>query len=215
MCRLLVVRSVEPVSMQYHLEQFAHTAENSPEDQSHGWGCAWLSEGRWQFYHSIKPIWEDDFGKFQPNAYFLAHARSAYRNEGIEVANNMPFDDGERVFVFNGELQGVRIRERGRIGAEKVFNFIKRFDEGDMESAIQQGVHHLIRKTRYVRAMNLVIATRKNAWLSTVYNENPDYFQMHRKQTDSICIISSTPYANSSGWQPIDNSTIEQISRPD
>ena len=27
----------------------------------------------------------------------------------------------------NGELQGVRIREEGRIGAEKIFNFIKQY----------------------------------------------------------------------------------------
>ena len=93
----------------------------------------------------------------------------------------MPFGDAERVFIFNGELQGVRIREEGRIGAEKVFNFIGRYDRGDIETAIRQGVQVLTRKTRYVRAMNFIIATGENAWLSTQFNENPDYFQMHEK----------------------------------
>ncbi len=214
MCRLLVVRSVTPVSMEYHLRQFAQTAKDSPEDQSHGWGCAWLVAGQWQFYHHIRPIWQDGLARFPASAYFLAHARSAYRNEGIEVRNNMPFDDGERVFIFNGELQGVRVREYGRIGAEKVFNFVKRFDAGDVASAIQQGVHHLVRKTRYVRAMNFVIATRQETWLNTTYNENADYFQMHQKRTANTCIVSSAPYAEDSGWIPLDNHSIQRIESP-
>ncbi len=213
MCRLLFVKSDAPVSMQHHLEKFAQTARNSPEDQSHGWGCAWLESEKWQFYHSIKPIWEDRFERFEPCDYFLAHARSAYRNEGIEVHNNMPFDDGERIFIFNGELQGVRIREAGRIGAERVFNFIKRFDNGDMELAIQQGVDHLVRKSRYVRAMNFIIATANEAWVSTTFNENPEYFQLHAKLIDGTYIVSSAPYEKSSNWTPIENNTTTRILR--
>lgn len=213
MCRLLCVRSAASVSMRHHLERFAETARNSPEDQSHGWGCAWLTSDGWQFYHSIRPIWEDCYERFSPSNFFLAHARSAYRNEGIEVSNNMPFDDGGRVFIFNGELQGVRVREEGRIGAEKVFNFILRFDRGDMETAIRQGVNVLTRKTRYIRAMNLIIATDQSAWLSTQFNENPDYFQMHEKHTDNMVIVSSSPYQASNGWTRIENHTVMQISK--
>lgn len=211
MCRLLCVRSAAPVSMQHHLEQFAITAKNSPEDQSHGWGCTWLASDGWQFHHNIKPIWEDCFERFAPSDFFLAHARSAYRNEGIDVSNNMPFDDGEKVFIFNGELQGVRIREEGRIGAEKVFNFIRRFECDGIEPAIRQGVQILTRKTRYIRAMNFIIATGQNAWLSTQFNENPEYFQMHVKRTDKTVIISSAPYEASDGWTPIANHTVMQI----
>ena len=200
--------------MQHHLEQFALTAENSPEDQSHGWGCAWMESGSWQFYHNIAPIWEDSFERFGSAEFFLAHARSAFRNEGIEVSNNMPFANGDQVFVFNGELKGVRIREQGRIGAEKVFNFIRRFDNADLEQAIRLGVATLMRKTRYTRAMNFIIATPGDAWLSTQYNENPDYFQMHQKFTDDTLIVSSAPYERSLGWVPIENHTLSRISKP-
>ncbi len=214
MCRLLLVRSINPVSMRDHLEEFAYIANTSPEDQSHGWGCAWLDAGGWQYYHNIKPIWEDSFECFEPSSYFLAHARSAFRNEGIEVSNNMPFGDSEQAFIFNGELQGVRIREEGRIGAEKIFNFIKRFDQDGLESAIRQGVSLLVRKTSFTRAMNLIIATRDAAWLSTLFNENPDYFQMYERNTGNTIIYSSAPYADSTGWQPISNHTIRRIGAP-
>ena len=126
----------------------------------------------------------------------------------------MPFGDDRQVFIFNGELQGVKIRENGRIGAEKVFNFIQRFDRGDMESAIRQGVGHLVRKTRYTRAMNLIIARREGVWLSTLFNENPDYFQMYEKKTAHGVVLSSAPYADESGWEPIDNHTIRTIDTP-
>ena len=211
MCRLLYVRSSTPVSIGKHLIRFAETAENSPEDQSHGWGCAWLESDEWRFYHSLKPIWEDDIANFPKAGYFVAHSRSAYRNEGIMIENNMPFTDGDMVFVFNGELKGVRIRERGRIGAEKVFNFVKRFDSGDMLDAVERGVSALVKKTRYVRAMNFVIAGKREAWLNSIYSEYPEYFQMHEKITDSVHIVSSTPYANESGWIPIANHSIRMI----
>ena len=46
--------------------------------------------------------------------------------KGIKIENNMPFTGGNYVYVFNGELRGVRIKEKGRIGAEKIFNYINR-----------------------------------------------------------------------------------------
>ncbi len=197
--------------MKAHLERFALTAKNSPEYQGHGWGCAWMNSDQWNFYHSLKPIWEDDFGQFTDCDYFLAHARSAYQNEGIEIQNNMPFTDGNRVFIFNGELRGVRIREEGRIGAEKVFNFVRRHDSGDVLDAIQKAVRLLISKSRYVRAMNFIIADRQNVWLNSEFNESPDYFQMHELVQDGMHIISSVPYADESGWTAIDNHIAQRI----
>ena len=92
-------------------------------------------------------------GGFDRTTLLVAHARSAFRDEGIVVDNNMPFYDGERVFIFNGELRGVRLRETGRIGAEKVFNFIRLFDRGDPLAAVRRALPIIERRTRYVRAM--------------------------------------------------------------
>lgn len=89
-----------------HLAAFTRVARNSREYQGHGWGCAWLEDGRWRLYHDIRPIWEDDWRPPGRTTLLLAHARSAFRDEGIRVENNMPFHDGERVFIFNGELHG-------------------------------------------------------------------------------------------------------------
>ena len=42
------------------------------------------------------------------------------------------------MFVFNGELRGVRVKADGRIGAEKIFNYVKRFDRGDLGAALER-----------------------------------------------------------------------------
>ena len=119
MCRLLWLRAEEPFEVSPHLQKFGTLCQNSEEYQGHGWGCSWMSEGQWRFHHTLSPIWEDNLNSFGKTRLFLAHARSAFRDEGIVVENNMPFCQDNEVFIFNGELSGVRIREQGRIGAEQ------------------------------------------------------------------------------------------------
>ena len=159
MCRLLCVHSQRPFAIEPHLDVFAAISRDSREYQGHGWGCAWLEDGEWRLHRDIRPVWEDQRNRFGETTLLLAHARSAFRDEGICVENNMPFDDGRRVFIFNGELRGVRIREAGRIGAEKVFNYVKRFDRGDMHEALERGLAVIEKRTRYVRAMNVILAS--------------------------------------------------------
>ena len=111
MCRLLAVRAGSPFAITPHLEKFASISRHSKEYQGHGWGCAYQDmEGAWQIYKNINPIWEDDLSVFPDTRLLVAHARSAFEDRDIVIENNMPFFDGRTVFVFNGELRGVRIK---------------------------------------------------------------------------------------------------------
>ena len=208
MCRLLCVRSTSEFALDTHLEALARIARDSREYQGHGWGCAWREGDAWRTYHDIAPIWEDRGRPAGRSRLLLAHARSAFRDEGIRVENNMPFFDERRVFLFNGELQGVRIREEGRIGAEKIFNFVKRFDRGDLDEALRRATRVIEKRTRYVRAMNVVIADRDAIYLATRFREDPDYFQMHRRVAPDSLIICSAPYRAGGGWERIANGTV-------
>lgn len=230
MCRMLCVRSDEGFEMEEHLAALARIARGSKEYQGHGWGCAWIGAGgpgtgggpgtasgpgtggqrtRWRFHHSIAPIWEDAGRPTGRATLLVAHARSAFRDEGIRVENNMPFFDGERVFAFNGELRGVRIRERGRIGAEKIFNFVKRFDRGDFAAALTRGLDAIERRTRHIRAMNVLVAdTSGRVHYASRFQEDPEYFQMHMVGLDRIRVLSSEPYPDTVGrvrWTPVEN----------
>ena len=215
MCRILCVRSDERFDMEPHLAAFARLARESPEYQGDGWGCAWIdadgSDG-WRVYRNISPVWEDAGAPSGRATLLLAHARSAYRGEGIRVENNMPFLDGQRAFIFNGELHGVRIKEQGRIGAEKVFNFVKRFGGGDMGRALERGLDAIEKRTRYVRAMNLIVAdASRRVHFATRFNQDPDYFRMHAARRDGQRILCSAPYPDSGrrlAWTPVANGTI-------
>ena len=224
MCRLLCVRSDvagdlrrgEGFDMHPHLAAFAQLARESREYQGDGWGCAWIADGGWRIHRHISPVWEDTTRPSGRTTLLLAHARSAFRGEGIRVENNLPFFDGERAFIFNGELHGVRIRERGRIGAEKVFNFVKRFGADEMGVALERGVDAIRRRTRYVRAMNVIVAdAARRVHYATRFSEDPAYFQMHAARGDGVRILCSAPYPDSAGkgvgrgsWTAVPNGTI-------
>ena len=207
MCRILYVRGDREFDIGDLLEPFAQLSRDSREYQGHGWGCAWREDGSWRQYHDIRPVWEDDSRPNGRTSLLLAHARSAFRDEGIVVENNMPFTDGNSMFIFNGELRGVRIKSEGRIGAEKIFNYIRRFDRGDLQAATTRAVDIIHKRSAYVRALNLVISDGTESVLSTSYGEDPDYFQLWQKRSDEQHLVCSQPFPGTSGWEPIDNRT--------
>lgn len=209
MCRLLCVRSKNEFSISKHLEQFAHIAKHSKEYQGHGWGCAYLENDEWKIYKNIKPVWEDNIQQFGDTKFLLAHARSAFRDEGITVENNMPFTKDNIIFIFNGELHGVRIKENGRIGAEKIFNYILRFHKGELLTALKKATAIIAKRSSYIKAMNIIMADKSEIYLTSMFNEETDYFTMHYFKTNDELIICSDPYPGEIKWQKISNQTIE------
>ena len=207
MCRILYARADAAFAIPELLHAFAELSRNSSEFQGHGWGCAWREGDSWRQYHDIRPIWEDDLTRFGSTRLLLVHARSAFRDEGIVVENNMPFSDGDSIFIFNGELRGVRIKSEGRIGAEKIYNYIRRFDQGDKCAATAKAVDIIKKRSAYVRAMNLILSDGEQSCLSTNYSENPGYFQMHQKQDSGLHLVCSEPFAGDRGWTRIENNT--------
>ena len=190
MCRLLLVRSKDEISAETFLREFAEVSKNSKEYQGHGWGCTMLINDEWTHYRNISPVWEDDLSKFGKTTLLLAHARSAFRDEGIKVDNNMPFFDDKYVFIFNGELRGVKINAEGRIGAEKIFNFIKRFDKGNIHEAIKKGIDVIKRRTSYIRALNFIISDKNETFVYSHFNEDEEYFTMKYSEENALIICS-------------------------
>ena len=210
MCRLLYVNSNKEFDIPEYLSKFSDISKKSMEFQGHGWGCAYLQNGRWQYYKNVKPIWEDNLSMFGKTNRLIAHARSAFKDEGIVVENNMPFYDNKYVFIFNGELRGVKIKEDGRIGAEKIFNYIKRFDKGNINYALQKGTEIITKKSSYVRAMNIMISDLDAAYVYSHFNEAADYFTMFVKLSNDSLVICSDPFAGENDWKPIQNNSLTE-----
>ena len=210
MCRLLTVRSQTRFAIEPHLGKFAQIAKNSKEYQGHGWGCAYLDPaGHWQFYRNIKPVWEDDPGRFGETTLLVVHARSAFEDKNIVVENNMPFFDGRTVYIFNGELRGVKIREEGRIGAEKIFNYIRRFDRGNTRQALAKAVAIIKKRTRHIRGMNIIMVNETGIFVSSYFTEDESYFTMSYRQGDDL-VICSDPYPSEINWHNIANDSVRK-----
>lgn len=208
MCRLLTIKSETPFAITPQLIKFAAIAKNSKEYQGHGWGCAYLDESaRWRFYKNINPVWQDDFNQFDETKLLVVHARSAFEDRDIVIENNMPFFDGRTVYIFNGELRGVKIREKGRIGAEKIFNYIRRFDKGDTRQALVKAVGIIRKRTRSIRGMNIIMVNDKGIFVSSYFTENEEYFTMRYREGREL-VICSAPYPAEKNWQKIANDSV-------
>jgi glutamine amidotransferase len=210
MCRLLYVDSKNEFPVGGYLAKFSDISRNSREFQGHGWGFAYLQNGEWKYYKNVKPIWEDDLSCFGSATRLIAHARSAFKDEGIIVENNMPFYDGKYIFVFNGQLSGVKIKEEGRIGAEKIFNYIKRFDKGSIRDAMEKGTEIIKKKSEFIRAMNIIITDSHAAYVYSHFNEDEEYFTMSSKLSDEMTVICSDPFTGETGWKPLKNNSFTE-----
>lgn len=211
MCRLLYINSRKEFQINEYLQKFARISKESREYQGHGWGCSYIDNGVWNHYKNVNPIWEDDFSSFGKTSRLIAHARSAFRDEGIIVENNMPFHDSRYIFIFNGELRGVKIKEEGRIGAEKIFNYIKRFDKNGIKDAILKGTEIIIKKSSYIRAMNIIINDENSAYVYSYFNEDADYFTLHSKIDNNISVVCSEPFRGETGWNKISNNSLTEL----
>lgn len=190
MCRFLMLRGEHAFAPKEWLQEFRARCETSPEYQGHGWGASWRSEGSWSRYRSLTPIWQDEPALPDRVDFLVLHARSAFRDEGIAVENNMPFYRDERIFVFNGELHGVRLRVPGRIGAEKVLTLLEEQDEGDLGAAVEATDALLRAKSRRVRALNFAVTDGHAIHASCRYTESRDYFTLHFREGELAGVCS-------------------------
>lgn len=210
MCRLLYVRSDTEFEISKYLLKFSDISRNSKEYQGHGWGCSYLSGNKWKHYKNIKPVWEDNLQDFGYTNVLIAHVRSAFKDEGIIVENNMPFYDDKYVFVFNGELRGVRVKSEGRTGAEKIFNYIKRFDKGSIKEAIEKSTSVILKMTEYVRAMNFILCNKNSVYVYSFFSEDPEYFTLHYKAGPEL-VICSMPFPEENAWHKVENKSLTKF----
>jgi len=164
----------------------------------------------WRVHRSVAPIWDADLERFGAASLLVAHARSAFRNEGIAVENNMPFLADGTVFAFNGELHGVRIHEEGRIGAEKVFNVVRRLARGDLAAGLARATTLIRARSRYVRALNVVASAGDSIVAQCAFGEQPDYFTLHLAREDGRVAVCSEPLAGAA-WAPMANGAMEVL----
>lgn len=212
MCRLLAVSSPAGFEAGPHLDAFTRLCAASREYQGHGWGCAIRRDGEWELYKTVRPVWEDDFRPSGPVRQMVVHARSAFRDEGIEVENNMPFIRDGNAFIFNGEMHQVKIPVPGRTGADKLHHFISRFEEPDPGARLARAMEVVRKRAGRIRACNFILADGRSFWVHSLYDGGPGYFTLHVRRTGSELVICSEPYPqDGTGWKAVPNGRLEEF----
>ncbi len=214
MCRLLSFIASDLIDPSKILEDFARACSISKEYQGHGWGISYLDteSGEWKLRKEINPIWESNFGVIPPTNQFFVHARSAFKDEGITIENNMPFEDENYIFIFNGELRGVKLNVEGRIGAEKLFNFMKKFFYLGVEEGIRKAMGIVNKRTQYIRGSNFMIYDKntQTLYINSKFNEDSEYFSLERLDIEGGFIISSLKFTDGD-WSSLPNNSLEVI----
>jgi glutamine amidotransferase len=203
MCRLFAFRSDDQCDISEYLEAFADACKKSPEYQGHGWGIYYITQKGPHLYRALNPIWEDDFSFLEQSRYGLVHARSAFRDEGIHLANNMPFLSSKYQFIFNGELHGVKIRSDGNTGAMKLFRLYQRLLQDDVISGLDRTMKVVNKKTDYIRAANIILGDGNRFYVYSDFNEDSNYFTLHTSTVENSLLISSEAFTIPSKWSDI------------
>ncbi len=212
MCRLLAVIAQDAIDVGAHLDAFTRVCRESPEYQGHGWGFAILRNGAWERYRSVTPIWDDATRPTGATRVLLAHARSAFRDEGIVVENAMPFLEGDQVFIFNGELHGVRLPVQGRTGAERIFRFLRAPARSGDPAAVQRSLAILRTRSAHIRACNFIIADPRQLMVQSAFAGTSRYFTLHARKLGREHAICSAPYDDGDPrWTPMVTNTVEVV----
>ena len=178
--------------------------------QGDGWGIAWLDpEDRWQRYTSLSPVWEEGrrFPDFPDSTVFAIHARSAsFPHQKGVLEFNQPYVDEDHAFVFNGLLRGVSLTAPGGIGAQKVWSLLKnQLQHMPAAAALRKTREILTNNSREIRALNIGLAGRHGIDTLCSYMCHPEYYRLHRAETNELSIICSEPlpgygFGGSDAW---------------
>ena len=79
------------------------------------------------------------------------------------------------------------------------------FHDGTLHDAVVKGADIINRRTRYVRAMNIVVVDAEEAVASCHFGEDPEYFQLRVVRRDGLDVVCSESYPGEGEWARMDN----------
>ncbi len=212
MCRILFAKENKRFNVNKYLLPFSEMCMESKEYQGHGWGFSFFENNNWKTLKQITPIWESELPDNIFSTQLVVHARSAFEDKGIVIENNMPFGNEKTVFTFNGELRKTKLNIEGRIGAEKIFNFINRLKKDNYADAIERAVKIIEKRTEYIRAMNFIISQKEETYIYSDFNEDENYFTLQQLKDDkNILICSQKLFQFGPDWHAIPKRKIRII----
>lgn len=221
MCRLLMIKSQQPLRAGEILVKFAEMAERSraPDGdwQGDGWGVGWLDQGgNWRVRKSLRPVWKekDALRHFPASSFFLGHARSASFSHQKDVLEyNQPYIKDSYGFVFNGLLEGVAfpLPVAGRIGSQKIWSLLwAGLGWSNPEESLMELAGNLVRYSRRVQALNIGLGGQGRLYAYCRYEGDGVYYQLQFHDSPDLQMVCSEALAGFD-FQPIPRDRILRL----
>jgi glutamine amidotransferase len=80
-----------------------------------------------------------------------------------------------------------------------------------MLEALTRGTEIIRKRSKYIRAMNIIIAERERSYVASFFNEDPDYFTLHYSHTSDKTMVASDPLPGHEHWEKVANETVKVI----
>ncbi|MEI6222007.1 MAG: class II glutamine amidotransferase [bacterium] len=200
MCRLLYISCIQPIALSVNLAAFAETSRTSPRWQGDGWGIVFKNaDGEWQSYKSLESIWNEQtvFSALPATRFALSHVRGAFGVNTKKLENTHPFQSGKWWFAFNGNIQGMKMRVPGSIGAKKIFNLVlNELEISKPEDALCNVADEIARNSRYIVGLNCILTDGEKTYVYCRWGEreDEDYYAIRYYKSGDLTIVCSREY---------------------
>ena len=232
MCRMLAFASDRPVDLSpslAHLERFClhgnlverwerRPGGNHPD----GWGVAFRRSGETVLIRGGLPAAGDPRIReiSASSDRFLGHVRYASETGPVSERNSHPFLVEGVALGHNGTFRGRIGEESGSRQVSDTLVFLERLAAAWKDrslSGLSGALSRLLSDSALVgnySAANLLILAGESIFALRRYRKDADYYTLYLRTGDGAAIVASEPLPGSSGWRPLDNGELVELSLP-
>lgn len=233
MCRLLGCVAPHPVTVDEVLGEGRQAFFDLARVHGDGWGHAW-STG--QDLH-VRKAPESAIGSAElaalaagtPSVASLTHLRWATLGLDVRPENTHPFTDGRVAFAHNGSVAppsqldplvapGLAAQRGGDTDSERYFlAVLSRMQREDPQDALVHVVDDIVGSGARVHSLNSLLLTPDALYAVCSYDAgshaDPDYYPLlYRTGADGV-VVTSTGWADSTGWRLVSNGEMLVVDR--
>ncbi|WP_375425775.1 class II glutamine amidotransferase [uncultured Friedmanniella sp.] len=234
MCRLLGVVSRTPVTVDALLgngrEDFFALARRHGD----GWGHAWSTGAhdlqlRRDPSSALTSAELAGLTRDEPALASLTHLRWATLSLAVGPENTHPFTDGTVAFAHNGSVKPpsaldelvapeLAPHRQGTTDSERYFLALRsRMRHEEPGTALVRTVEAIVRTGAVVNSLNALLLTPTHLYAACSYDpgsdDDPDYYPLLHRRVEDRVVVTSTGWADRSGWDTLGNGQMLVVER--
>lgn len=242
MCRLLAMTSNMETELKFSFEKLCEVAKKNSHE--HGWGIAWLENGELRLEKDKEPIWESERASSLirdiRSKLIVVHARKNSSQKPLKVRSHPFLHEalGEQwIFAHNGTIkcpEPINHTPESDVDSEIFFCYFLdvleqvsdqyRFETE--EELVLEALRKSMEKTKIVKALNFILASKHNLYVARLYETNPHYYTLKYlkrswksevgerlgKRPEEVATVFSSEELSEEPWTQLANGEIGIVS---